>query len=132
MASTHSHPGGDHADHAHAGHDHGGGDSGGHAGHGHAGHSHAPASFGRAFAIGITLNLVYVAVEAVFEAIRSVRSSGVSVLLIEQNAHRSLGVADYAYVLDRGRVTFEGAPSVLDDPKRLEEAYFGAAAHAAG
>lgn len=35
-----------------------------HSGHGHGGHSHAPASFGRAFAIGIVLNTIYVAVEA--------------------------------------------------------------------
>lgn len=67
MAGTHHPPAGEHADHNHAGHNHGAGESGGsHAGHGHAGHSHAPASFGRAFAIGITLNLVYVAIEAVF------------------------------------------------------------------
>ncbi len=44
-----------------------GGDGHGHAhGHGHAGHSHAPATFGRAFAIGTTLNLAFVIVEAVF------------------------------------------------------------------
>ncbi len=45
-------------------------------GHGHAGHSHAPASFGRAFAIGITLNVVFVAVEAVF----GLRSNSVALL----------------------------------------------------
>jgi cobalt-zinc-cadmium efflux system protein len=44
--------------HDHAGHDH--------AGHSHAGHSHAPASFGRAFAIGATLNIGFVLVEAIF------------------------------------------------------------------
>ncbi|GAB1341686.1 cation diffusion facilitator family transporter [Gemmatimonas sp.] len=69
MASTHSRPGGDpagDAHDAHADHSHGGGDLIGHAAHGHAGHSHAPASFGRAFAIGISLNLIYVTVEAVF------------------------------------------------------------------
>ena len=48
----------DHSDHAHGSHDHGG--------HGHSGHSHAPASFGRAFAIGITLNLGFVGVEAAY------------------------------------------------------------------
>jgi len=54
MPSTHTH--GDH-DHHH-GHSHG-------HGHGH-GHAHAPASFGRAFAIGIALNITYVAAEAVY------------------------------------------------------------------
>jgi cobalt-zinc-cadmium efflux system protein len=46
-----------------AGHHHAHGDHGAHTAHGHA-HSHAPASFGRAFAIGITINLLYVVVEA--------------------------------------------------------------------
>jgi len=51
----------DHADHAHKGHAH----DDGH-GHGHGGHHHAPASFGRAFAIGITLNMGFVVVEAIY------------------------------------------------------------------
>ena len=49
--------------HSHTGHDHAGHD---HAGHSHAGHSHAPASFGRAFAIGASLNIAFVIVEAVY------------------------------------------------------------------
>ena len=64
-ADEHAHDGGH--DHGHAGHSHGhshGGHS--HGGHSHAGHSHAPATFGRAFAIGITLNLVFVLAEFVF------------------------------------------------------------------
>lgn len=47
----------DHHDHSHA---HGGG------GHSHGGHSHAPASFGRAFAIGIALNIAFVIIEAIY------------------------------------------------------------------
>ena len=56
----------DHDDHDHQhqhGHEHAGHN---HAGHGHAGHSHAPADFGRAFAIGLALNLAYVIGEAVY------------------------------------------------------------------
>jgi branched-chain amino acid transport system ATP-binding protein len=74
-----------------------------------------------------SLGLSPVAVDTVYEAIRSVRDTGTSVLLIEQNAHRSLAVADHAYVLDRGRVTYDGPPHVLDDAERLSKAYFGAA-----
>lgn len=57
---------------ARAGHDHGSHDHDGEAGHDHAGHSHgpghshAPASFGTAFAIGIALNVGFVAVEATY------------------------------------------------------------------
>jgi branched-chain amino acid transport system ATP-binding protein len=78
-----------------------------------------------------SLGLSPVAVETVYEAIRRVRDTGVAVLLIEQNAHRSLSIADHAYVLDRGRVTYEGPAHVLDDADRLAAAYFGAA-HQAG
>ena len=56
----HAHHGHAHQGHAHHGHAHG------HHGHSHHGHSHAPASFGRAFAIGTTLNIGFVAVEGVF------------------------------------------------------------------
>ena len=61
--TDHDHHHHDHAGHDHAGHDHGHA----HAGHGHHhGHSHAPTDFGRAFAIGIALNGVYVVGEAVY------------------------------------------------------------------
>lgn len=73
-----------------------------------------------------SLGLSPVAVDTVYEAIGTIREQGLSVLLIEQNAHRSLAIADHAYVLDRGRVTYEGPAHTLDDPERLSEAYFGA------
>ncbi|TXM90856.1 MULTISPECIES: cation diffusion facilitator family transporter [unclassified Methylobacterium] len=64
----HDHAGHDHGAHDHAGHDHAGHSHAGHshAGHGHGGHGHvhAPASFGRAFAIGIGLNAAFVVIEA--------------------------------------------------------------------
>ncbi len=73
-----------------------------------------------------SLGLSPIAVDTVYEAIAKIRDTGMSVLLIEQNAHRSLSIADYAYVLDRGRITYEGPPHNLDDADRLSEAYFGA------
>lgn len=74
-----------------------------------------------------SLGLSPVAVETMYDAIGSLRETGLAVLLIEQNAHRSLAVADHAYVLDRGRVTYDGSPHDLADERRLSEAYFGAA-----
>lgn len=73
-----------------------------------------------------SLGLSPVAVDTVYEAIESLRSTGLSVLLIEQNAHRSLAIADHAYVLDRGRITYDGPPGALADSDRLAAAYFGA------
>ncbi|WP_082487447.1 cation diffusion facilitator family transporter [Methylobacterium sp. Leaf89] len=77
--AEHAHDPHDHADHGHArapipstapaghGHSHGGGHAHG-AGHSHGGggHSHAPATFGRAFAIGISLNIAFVVIEAIY------------------------------------------------------------------
>ncbi len=66
----HNHPKAHDDDHGHSGHDHGGheDDDHGHAsaGGGHAGHAHAPASFGKAFAIGTTLNAAYVAAQVFY------------------------------------------------------------------
>jgi cobalt-zinc-cadmium efflux system protein len=63
-AHSHDHDDHDHHDHDHA-HGHGHSHAGhSHGGHSHAGHSHAPATFGRAFAIGIALNTAFVIAEA--------------------------------------------------------------------
>jgi cobalt-zinc-cadmium efflux system protein len=59
MSSSHHTLGHDHDGESHKGHDHG------HAGHAHS-HSHAPADFGRAFAIGITLNTLFIVAEVIF------------------------------------------------------------------
>jgi cobalt-zinc-cadmium efflux system protein len=73
MTERHDHPGHDHEGHDHS-HDHGG--------HAHGpGHSHAPASFGKAFAIGIALNVGFVLVEAVYGVL------GNSVALLADAGH---------------------------------------------
>ena len=90
--------------HDHDGHDHGHG-PGGHHGHSHAhGHVHAPASFGKAFAIGIALNAAFVAIEIVYGLI------GHSVALLADAGHNlsdalGLGVAWTAFVLAKRRPT---------------------------
>jgi branched-chain amino acid transport system ATP-binding protein len=61
----------------------------------------------------------------VFEVIRTVRASGVTVLLVEQNVAQSLHVADRAYVIERGAVALEGTSSELLDDKELQRAYLG-------
>lgn len=67
MSSRQHEHGHDHEEHGHAGHDHD------HHDHGHShrvgGHVHAPASFGKAFAIGIALNIAYVLAEAFYDVV---------------------------------------------------------------
>ncbi len=60
----------------------------------------------------------------IFEKIVELKKRGLSVLLVEQNAFQALNIADYAYVLQEGRVVNEGPPSQLMDREELKKAYF--------
>ncbi len=66
-----------------------------------------------------------------YEVLVRVNESGVAILLIEQNVHRALEISSAAYVLNRGQVTFAGAPGELFDDKVLAEAYFASGAPSA-
>lgn len=57
----------------------------------------------------------------VFETIREINATGVSIVMVEQNAHRCLSIADRGYVLDRGKNAYEGSGAgLLEDPKVIE------------
>ena len=60
-------------------------------------------------------------VDQLFERLVAINESGIAILMVEQNARRSLALSDYGYVLELGRNRYEGAGSeLLDDPKVLE------------
>ncbi len=64
-------------------------------------------------------------VEKIFDVVRTVRSQGVTVLLVEQNAKLALQIADRAYVMESGLMTMSGqAKDLLHDP-RVRAAYLG-------
>lgn len=72
-----------------------------------------------------SLGLSPILVALVFELVRKLNEEGISVLLVEQNVHQTLALADYGYVLEKGRVVQEGeGKSLLADPK-VKEAYLG-------
>ena len=73
-----------------------------------------------------SLGLAPIVVNFVFETIQKIRESGVTILLVEQNANRSLGIADYAYVLENGHMTLEGTGQEILNNPRVAEAYLGA------
>ena len=73
----------------------------------------------------VSLGLSPKATDDVYQALERVSGSGIAIVLIEQNVHRSLALADHAYVLERGQVSFSGDPHELLDEQRLREAYFG-------
>lgn len=68
-----------------------------------------------------SLGLAPQIVRNVFEVIDALRASGVSILLVEQNAQMALRIADYGYVLETGEIVKEGTgAALLEDPKVME------------
>lgn len=72
-----------------------------------------------------SLGLAPILVQEIFTIIRKINEMGKTVLLIEQNAYAALSVADYAYILEVGKIILEGeGKAMLKDP-RVKEAYLG-------
>jgi branched-chain amino acid transport system ATP-binding protein len=65
-------------------------------------------------------------VNDIFRTIREINETGTTVLLVEQNAKKALSVATYGYVLETGRISFEGSASDLLKSAQIVEAYLGA------
>ncbi len=79
-----------------------------------------------------SLGLAPKVVKQIFELIARIRSEGVSILLVEQNARAALKIADYAYVMDGGRILMGGtAGELLHDP-RIRDVYLGSYDEGAG
>jgi branched-chain amino acid transport system ATP-binding protein len=64
-------------------------------------------------------------VRDVFHILTDLRKTGVSILLVEQNARAALEVADYAYVMELGAITTQGPPADIARNPRLVESYLG-------
>ena len=72
-----------------------------------------------------SLGLAPIIVDTVFDVIVQLNRQGHTLLLVEQNAYRSLEVAHYAYVLETGKMTLEGEASTLIDHPHVKKAYLG-------
>ncbi len=72
-----------------------------------------------------SMGLAPVLVDLIFETIETIRSQGVTVLLVEQNALAALEIADYAYVLESGHLNMEGPAERLLDDDSVAAAYLG-------
>jgi len=73
-----------------------------------------------------SLGLAPLIIRDIFKTIRSLRETGLTILLVEQMANQALAVADFAYVLETGRITHQGKGSELLDDERVRAAYLGA------
>ncbi|WP_110958649.1 ABC transporter ATP-binding protein [Acidovorax sp. ST3] len=72
-----------------------------------------------------SLGLSPLLVEEMFGLIRQLRSTGLAVMLVEQNVGQSLEIADRAYVMENGSIRFSGAPADLLRSDDLRRAYLG-------
>ena len=72
-----------------------------------------------------SLGLAPLIVKNIFEIIKEIKEDGTTVLIVEQNALQTLKIADYAYVLEVGKISMEGDAEELRNNPQLVEAYLG-------
>jgi branched-chain amino acid transport system ATP-binding protein len=72
-----------------------------------------------------SLGLAPLVVREIFRTIAGLRETGVTILLVEQNARAALEVADYGYVLEMGEIALEGPARELARDARVVETYLG-------
>jgi branched-chain amino acid transport system ATP-binding protein len=77
----------------------------------------------------LSLGLAPVVIDRIYPALQQVRDWGIGVVLIEQNVHRALAVADRAYLIERGQISFSGTPQQLEQRGLLHTAYLGQSNH---
>ena len=78
-----------------------------------------------------SLGLAPLVVRDIFTAISGLRATGVTILLVEQNARAALDLADYGYVLEMGEIALEGPAAELAKDPRVIDTYLGARKSAA-
>ncbi len=75
-----------------------------------------------------SLGLAPLLVEQIFETIGNLRTRGVTILLVEQNARQALAIADRAYVMETGKIVLSGIAAELQTNPQVEHAYLGGVA----
>ena len=74
-----------------------------------------------------SLGLAPLVIRDIFSIIKTLHQEGITILLVEQNAHAALRIADSAYVLETGSLGMQGTGKELLDDPRVKEAYLGRA-----
>ena len=72
-----------------------------------------------------SLGLAPILVHDIFKAIEDLHREGLTIFLVEQNAHHALKISDYCYVIENGRVVKEGTSRDLENDPGVREAYLG-------
>ncbi|HWI48598.1 MAG TPA: ABC transporter ATP-binding protein [Rummeliibacillus sp.] len=72
-----------------------------------------------------SMGLAPLMVKTIFNTIEEIRKEGTTILLVEQNAHMALSIADRAYVIETGRVVLSGTAKELQETEQVKAAYLG-------
>jgi branched-chain amino acid transport system ATP-binding protein len=72
-----------------------------------------------------SLGLAPQVVALIFKIVKTIAAEGTTILLVEQNAHKALGVANRAYVLEVGQIVLEGPAKDLAKDDQIRKAYLG-------
>lgn len=72
-----------------------------------------------------SMGLAPIIVSQIYDIIQRIRESGITILLVEQNAKKALSICDYAYVLENGRIKLEGSGNDLLNSDDVRKAYLG-------
>ncbi|MBN2255895.1 MAG: ATP-binding cassette domain-containing protein, partial [Deltaproteobacteria bacterium] len=75
-----------------------------------------------------SLGLAPILVNQIFDIIREINQQGTTILLVEQNAHKALGIARNGYVLENGALSTSGSAEELTSNQKIQEAYLGGTA----
>lgn len=73
-----------------------------------------------------SLGLAPVVVRDVFDHIEQIKKEGITIILVEQNAQKSLTISDSAYVIENGKVVMNGTGREMLENPQIAEAYLGA------
>ena len=73
----------------------------------------------------LSYGLSPVMAQAVFKIVKQLHEEGITVFLVEQNVHQTLEIADYAYVIENGRIVLEGEGQALLEDDYVKQAYLG-------
>jgi len=71
-----------------------------------------------------SLGLAPKVVSEIFEKVLKLKSEGISIIIVEQNAKKAVEIADRTYIFEDGKIALEGGKEILKDP-RIKEIYFG-------
>ena len=72
-----------------------------------------------------SIGLAPMIVDEIFKIVKELNEDGITIFLVEQNAHKALEVADQFYLLEQGQVTFKGIPGEMEEDEIIRRAYLG-------